>query len=230
KAAAAVGADKIVAQARKMGFLNTFRTTDNGGCSPTLGFGPAIATGGIGVTLEDMMFAYTVLASGGVMHGHTPFEVHNAGERAIDPVSILKVTDAKGQVLYDVAKDRKDARIVGADYAYLITDILTDPNAQCVDFGCGGLSVPGFKVAVKTGASQPYNPNGPNADKTGETWTFGYTPDVVVGIWAGNSDNEPLSNLLSTTIAFKSIRDTIPLYYGQDKKETPFVKPDNVVT
>jgi membrane peptidoglycan carboxypeptidase len=164
------------------------------------------------------------------MHGHTPFEAHNPGERTIDPISILKVTDAKGAVLYDAEKDRKDLRVVGADYAYLITDILTDPNAQCVDFGCGGLAVPGFKVAVKTGASQPFNPNGPNADKTGETWTFGYTPDVVVGIWAGNSDNTPLSNLLSTTIAFKSVRDTIPLYYGADKKETPFVKPDNVVT
>jgi membrane peptidoglycan carboxypeptidase len=175
------------------------------------------------------MYAYTVLASGGIMHGHAPFQAHNPGERTLDPISILKVTDAKGAVIYDAAKDRKDLRVVGADYAYLITDILKDPNAQCVDFGCGGLNVPGFTVAMKTGASQPFNPNGPDSDKTGETWTFGYTPDVVVGIWAGNSDNAPLVNLLSTTIAFKSVRDTIPLFYG-DRKETPFVKPDNVVT
>src|SRR6185503_8285376 len=93
KTAAAVGPDRIVAMARKVGFMKTFRTGENG-CSGG-GYGPAIATGGVGVTLEEMMFGYTVLANGGVMNGQEPFVPHRANERTIDPVSVLKVTDAQ---------------------------------------------------------------------------------------------------------------------------------------
>ena len=98
-------------------------------------------------------------------------------------------------VRYDVDKNRKQVRVIAPEYTYLITSILSDPNAQCADFGCGGVSVPGRQVAVKTGTSEPFDPEGPNAGKIGETWTFGYTPDYVVGIYGGNADNAPIINL-----------------------------------
>ncbi len=47
----------------------------------------------------------------------------------------------------------------------MITSILTDPNATCLTFGCGGVTVPGYQVAVKTGTSEPFDPNGPNGGK-----------------------------------------------------------------
>jgi membrane peptidoglycan carboxypeptidase len=229
KAAAAVGADKVVQQAMKMGFMNTFRLGRAGGCAGGGGgYGPAIATGGVGVTLEEMMFGYTVFANSGVMRGQQPFVAHNANERKVDPISILKVTDAKGRVLYDVEKNRKEERVVGADYAYLISDILSDRQAQCTTFGCGGISVPGYNVAVKTGTSEPFDPKSKNAGKIGETWAFGYTPDVVVGIWAGNADNQPVDHIYSTSIAFRSMRDVVLAYYNGGK-QTPFARPESVV-
>ena len=57
KLAAAVGANDIVTEAKKFGFKDTFRTGADG-CSAG-SYGPAIATGGIGVTLEEMMFGYS---------------------------------------------------------------------------------------------------------------------------------------------------------------------------
>jgi membrane carboxypeptidase/penicillin-binding protein PbpC len=83
-------------------------------------------------------------------------------------------------------------------------------------------------VAVKTGTSEPFDPKGPNAGKIGETLAFGYTPDIVVGIWAGNSDQTPVVNILSTSIAFRSMRDTLNAWYN-GRPKTAFRRPETVV-
>ena len=41
----------------------------------------------------------------------------------------------------------------------------------------------------------------------GETWTYGYTPDLVAGVWAGNADNSPMHNITSTSISYRAVRD-----------------------
>jgi hypothetical protein len=97
-----------------------------------------------------------------------------------------------------------------------------------VTFGCGQISVPGRQVAVKTGTSEPYDPKGPNAGKIGETWAFGYTPDYVVGIWAGNSDNSPVVNIYSTSISFRAMRDTMQAAYD-GRPSTQFARPAGIV-
>jgi len=131
-------------------------------------------------------------------------------------------------VLYDVGSQRREVRDAPAAETFLVNSILTDPNAQCLTFGCVGLAIPGHQVAVKTGTSEPYDPNGPDRGKIGETWAFGYTPDIVVSVWAGNADNAPLTNILSTTIAFRAMRD-IMLAYFDGKPSTPFQPPPDVI-
>jgi membrane carboxypeptidase/penicillin-binding protein PbpC len=100
-----------------------------------------------------------------------------------------------------------------------MTDILSDPSAVCITFGCGGLSVPGHKVAVKTGTSQPFDQNGPHKDDIGETLAFGYTSDYVVGVWDGNADNSPISGIFSTTIAFPTMSDIMLAAYREQSIE-----------
>ncbi|HXH22112.1 MAG TPA: transglycosylase domain-containing protein [Dehalococcoidia bacterium] len=229
KAAAAVGPEKIVTQARKMGFVKSFRSRQNDGCSAGT-YGPAIATGGVDITLEEMVFGYSVFANGGMMRGMTPFPPgHGAGERKLDPIAILKVEDAQKRVRFDVSQRRGEERVVKPEFTYLISNILSDPSAQCITFGCGGITVPGRQVAVKTGTSEPFDPKGPFAGMIGETWTFGYTPDIVVGVWAGNSDNTPIRpNIFSTSIAFRAMRDTLQAWYA-GRPSTPFERPEGVV-
>jgi membrane peptidoglycan carboxypeptidase len=235
KTAAAVGPQNIVNQARKMGFLKTFRDGSTG-CSLGAGYGPAIATGGMGTTLEEMMFGYTVMANQGVMIGQEPLSPHRANERKVDPVSVLKITDAQGRVRFDIEEHRKEERVVEDEYTYLIANILSDPSAQCATFGCGAISVPGRQVAVKTGTSSPFRScqegerpsQCPNEGKIGETWAFGYTPEYVVGIWAGNADNAPIVNIFSTSISFRAMRDTLQAAYAGGPSSS-FDRPADVV-
>ena len=109
---------------------------------------------------------------------------------------------------------KRETQVAPAQQTFLINSILSDPNAQCLTFGCGGLGVPGVQAAVKTGTSEPFDPKGPDAGKIGGTWAFGYTPDVVVGVWAGNTDRTPITNILSTSIAFRTMRDTMLAYFN----------------
>ena len=217
KTADATGVANIVRQAKKLGF-----TTLTGG------YGPAIATGGVDLTPVDMAFGYSVLANGGVMRGQDPFVRHRGDERQIDPVSILKVTDAEGRLRFDAEPLRKEERIVDEAHVHLVTSILTDAGSQCITFGCGGISVPGRIVAVKTGTSEPFDPEGPNRGKIGDTWGFGYTPDVVVSVWAGNSDNSPIVNIFSTSISFRAMRDILQAFYA-GAPSTAFMRPAGIV-
>ncbi|KKT18967.1 MAG: penicillin-binding protein, 1A family, nonfunctional [Candidatus Nomurabacteria bacterium GW2011_GWB1_43_7] len=67
--------------------------------------------------------------------------------------------------------------------ALLISDILSDNEARTPTFGARSpLYIPGENIAVKTGTT--------NNNK--DAWTIGYTPSIVVGVWAGNNDNTPM--------------------------------------
>ncbi len=188
-------------------------------------FGPSFTIGGTDVRLVDMVFGYSVLANGGIMRGVPTVMDLPQGNRTLDPVSILKVEDANGNVIYDAENERQDVEVVPPQYAYLINNILTDPQAQCATFGCGGLTVPGQDAAVKTGTSQPYE----NSTDEGDTWAFAYTPNLVVGVWAGNADNSPMHNILSTSISWHSARDFMEAALA-DKPALTFQKPDGVDT
>jgi len=216
KAAAAVGIGKVV---------DTFRTAGLTQVDGT--YGPAIAIGGIDIRALDLTYAYSVLANGGVMSGQDTFAPRTGSERTIEPIAILRIDSPTG-VVFDVNQHRIDKRVFSAEQTYMITDILSDPSAVCITFGCGGLSVPGYKVAMKTGTSEPYDPRGPLKGKIGETWAFGYTPDYVVGAWAGNSNNSPVVNIFSTTISFPIMRETMLLSYD-GRPETPFEQPAGIV-
>jgi membrane peptidoglycan carboxypeptidase len=212
KTAQAVGVNDIVAFGRKAG-INTLQGS----------YGPAIAIGGVDVTQLDLTHAYSLLAGGGMLSGQSPL---GEGEGP-EPVALLQVSDQQGNVKFDVEARRTQERVAPEAETFLVNDILKDPNAQCQTFGCGGLAIPGYSAAVKTGTSEPYDPNGPDSGKIGETWAFGYTPDVVVSVWAGNSDNAPITNIQSTTIAFRAMRDVMLAYFNGGRA-TPFQPPAGV--
>lgn len=76
----------------------------------------------------------------------------------------------------------------------LITKILSDRSASSNQFGlAGNLHLRGGPYAVKTGTSRDYH----------DSWTIGYTPDFVVGVWVGNSDNTPMHDITGQTGAGK---------------------------
>src|SRR5262249_11304070 len=66
--------------------------------------------------------------------------------------------------------------------AELVTHILADPSARARAFGMESVLRLPFPAAVKTGTSKGYSDN----------WTFGYTRERTVAVWAGNFDGTPM--------------------------------------
>ncbi len=76
-------------------------------------------------------------------------------------------------------------RVFTKESAYMIADILADPDARRAAFGRNSaLDLP-FRCAVKTGTSSDFRDN----------WCVGYTPDRIVAVWVGNFDNTPMDHV-----------------------------------
>jgi membrane peptidoglycan carboxypeptidase len=197
KTALYVGVPNVVEMYKRFGMT----TLDQGP------YGPSVTLGGVDVSLVDVAYGYTVFANNGVMRGvERTRGTTGDGYRQLDPVAILQVTRADGTVLYPDTPDHRvqvrEQQVVEPPVAFMINDILSDPNAFCITYGCGALSI-GREWGVKTGTSEPYEERG----AIGETWTYGYTPELVAGVWAGNSDNSPMYNITSTSISYRALRD-----------------------
>jgi membrane peptidoglycan carboxypeptidase len=218
KAAIQVGVPNIVAFGKSVGFTGLDGS-----------YGPSIAIGGIDLKLIDLTYGYSTIGNGGYIAGQNTLAPRKPDESGIRPVPILSIADSTGRVVWDINEHRAGLQVIRPEHAYMIADILSDSRAQCITFGCGGITVPGYRVGVKTGTSEPFDPKGPNRGKIGETWAFGFTPDYAVGIWAGNSNNAPIDNIFSTSISYRAMRDILLTAYS-GRPETPFQQPSGLVS
>lgn len=169
-------------------------------------YGLSLTLGGAEVKMIDMMTVYGTLASGGIKH---------------PPQPILTVTDSLGNVLEDYREDSSGQRAISEEVAYLLTHILSDNGARTPAFGPSSpLLIPGYSVAVKTGTS----------DNKRDNWTFGYTPNLVVGVWVGNMDNSPMDPSLTSGITGAApIWHEIMANLLQARKEASFPKPEGIM-
>lgn len=130
-------------------------------------FGLSLVLGGGEVKLIDHASAFSTFANQGVRH---------------EPVSILKVEDNKGDILYEWKKT-KGEKVLDEAVANTISSVLSDDTARAYAFGAGGiLTLKDRPVATKTGTTNNYV----------DAWTIGYTPSLVAGVWVGNTKNTPL--------------------------------------
>jgi membrane peptidoglycan carboxypeptidase len=135
-----------------------------------------LVLGGGEVTLLDMTSAYGDFATDGVRY---------------EPVSILKIEDAAGNVIEDNSESqRHGSQVLPRETAQKINDILSDVQAREPLGDNGILNFPGHDVALKTGTTNEYR----------DAWTIGYTPNIVIGMWAGNNDNTPMVKKISGLI------------------------------
>jgi penicillin-binding protein 1C len=133
-------------------------------------YGLSLTLGGGETKLLEMTAAYAVLAHEGIR---------------VPPTAIRYIENADGELIADY-RERPGGRVVSAQHAYLITDILSDYQARCPAFGCpNNLQLEGRVAAAKTGTTTDYR----------DSWTIGYTPELVTGVWVGNSDNSPMKNV-----------------------------------
>ena len=180
-----VGVGNVIRTAHAMGLNTLNQDLDYYGLSLTLGGGE--------VWLLDMVYAYSVLANNGVMMGQ-PAKLPRPGYRELDPVSILRVEDSKGQVLEEYKQPEArnvvlaDGRELSPQEAYLLTNVLSDNNARAAAFGSNSALRLSRPAAAKTGTTTDFR----------DVWTIGYTPQIVTGVWVGNNDNTPMEGVSSS--------------------------------
>lgn len=139
-------------------------------------YGLTLVLGGGEVKLLDMTHAYGIFANG--------------GEKAT-PRTILRIEDAAGNIVEETTPETK--RVMDENVAHMVSDVLSDNVARTPLWGSWSLVNFGDRdVAIKSGSTNNLR----------DAWIMGYTPNIAVGAWVGNNDNEAmgggLSGLLTT--------------------------------
>jgi penicillin-binding protein 1C len=139
-------------------------------------YGLSLVLGGGEITLLELTNAYGVFANNGIYN---------------PPQGILEVRDAEDVVLEKFTSKEVDA--LDERVASLISSVLSDNVAKIPGYGPVASSQFYFgerPVAAKTGTTNDYR----------DLWVIGYTPSVVIGIWAGNNDNTPIDKKVAGLI------------------------------
>jgi membrane carboxypeptidase/penicillin-binding protein PbpC len=145
-----------------------------------------IALGGLEMDLLTLTHALSPLAQGG----------------KLKPLSLWKKSEVTGtnSRLAPMLDVRTDEQIIDPGAAELINKILTDRTLGVEQFGLNNnLAIPGLAAAVKTGTSRDYH----------DSWTVGWTPDFMVGVWVGNAENSPLASVSGSVGAGKLWQDAM---------------------
>ncbi|PJA90077.1 MAG: hypothetical protein CO137_01090 [Candidatus Magasanikbacteria bacterium CG_4_9_14_3_um_filter_32_9] len=131
-------------------------------------FGLSLVLGGGEVKLIEHVVAYSVFANNG---------------NKVESVAILKVTDNRGDVLEEWKRERTQ-KVLDIGVTNTVSNVLSDNYARAYTFGLNSVLVlPGRPVAAKTGTTNGYV----------DAWTIGYTPSLVAGVWAGNTNNTSMN-------------------------------------
>jgi penicillin-binding protein 1C len=127
-------------------------------------YGYSLALGSAEVSLLNLSNAYRALANGGRTSPTTltvrPPRSSANGPAAIDPRA-----------------------------AFIVGDILSDPNSRARTFGTDSVLATRFWTAVKTGTSKDMRDN----------WAIGWSQRYTVGVWVGNASGAPMWDVSGTT-------------------------------
>jgi membrane peptidoglycan carboxypeptidase len=184
----------------------------------------ALLERGGAVSLLDMTYAYSVFAAHGYMLG-VDTEPVLRNYRSRNPVAILKIETADGQVLWAYDETRRQlsrTNILSADLAYLITHILSDNekrrNVLNVNPDVLNITRPAAVNVAMTG------------DNT-ESWAIGYTPQYILGVHLAQAAHTPL------TLDGAGLQGAAPVWhallrYAHERDRLPPaapVRPENIV-
>ncbi len=165
--------------------------------------GLSVTLGGGEVRLFDLVHAYSAFANGG---------------DKVDPISILKV-EKDGKTIYQANPGKRD-QVVSPEVAFLIDNVLSDNNARLLTFGPNSyLNMNGLPIAVKTGTTNDKRDN----------WTIGWSTNAVVGVWVGNNDNSPMTQVASGVTGASPIWRYIMQKAWDLYKGDQFTQPSDIV-
>jgi membrane peptidoglycan carboxypeptidase len=154
--------------------------------------------------------AYAVFANNGVYRPYEPI------------LAVYRVQPDGSRKLVWQYKTPKGVQVIAPQFAYLITNILSDTAAKVPAFGQFAYTYLGLAdrpVASKTGTTSDFKDN----------LTMGYTPDLVTGVWVGNPDDTPMPGSTGITGAAPAWH---AFMYDALQNSTPlqFIQPTGILT
>ncbi len=160
----------------------------------------SIALGSAEVTVQELTYAYAVIANGGIR---------------VEPYFITKVVDRNGVVLEE---NRPQSREVSeAAPLYVLTSMLE----SVMNHGTGAKARTfGFRrpAGGKSGTTNDYS----------DAWFVGFTPDVVTSVWVGFDERKPIGHKMTGSAAALPAWSEIMIAATQDRPETEFEVPPGV--
>ena len=153
-------------------------------------FGYSLALGSSEVQLLQLTNAFRTLANGGRYSPVAP---------ALLPV---RPSD-KAPVAFTRALDENAAFIVG--------DILSDPNARARTFGTDSVLATRFWSAVKTGTSKDMRDN----------WAVGWSQRYTVGVWVGNASGAAMHDVSGSSGAAPVWAAVMAHLHAQEPSRAP---------
>ncbi|MCL5258087.1 MAG: transglycosylase domain-containing protein [Patescibacteria group bacterium] len=130
-------------------------------------YGLSLGLGTAPVRMIDMIRVYGVFADDGNLVSQT---------------LIKKITNAQNDVIYQYKPNL--TRVIDSQPVRMLNKILSDikDKAGLFQSSLNLVQIPGYQIALKTGTTDNYR----------DAWTFGYTPDFTVAVWAGNTNGQPM--------------------------------------
>jgi penicillin-binding protein 1C len=164
------GTERFFESLRAFGFSSLTESADY--------YGLALALGSAEVSLLDLANAYRVLANGGRWSAVAPLLKADAPARR---------------------KSVLERRVLGAEAAFVVGDILSDRGARAPSFGLENALATRVWSAVKTGTSKDMRDN----------WAVGFTGRHTVAVWVGNFSGASMWNVSGVHGAAPLWRDIV---------------------
>ncbi|WP_051603194.1 penicillin-binding protein 1C [Simplicispira psychrophila] len=150
-------------------------------------FGYSLALGSSEVQLLQLGNAFRTLANGG----------------RFSPVAPALLPARAAPVVFQRALDENAAFIVG--------DILSDPNARARTFGTDSVLATRFWTAVKTGTSKDMRDN----------WAVGWSQRYTVGVWVGNASGAAMHDVSGSSGAAPVWAAVMAYLHAQQTSRAP---------
>ncbi len=179
----------------------------------------ATALGASETTLLRLTTAYGMLVNGG---------------KKINPIFVDRIQDRSGKTIYK-ADDRECGNCVGAEASADDQPIIPDNREQIQDPASAYQMVNILTGVILRGTGSVVRPLKRNlGGKSGtsndniDAWFIGFSPDLVVGVWVGKDNPEPLGpHDTGGGVAAPIFRDFMKAALA-NKADVPFRVPDSV--
>jgi penicillin-binding protein 1C len=122
------------------------------------------------------------------------FAAFGNGGRSVAPRAITRVREPGGAIREAAAT--APAPVFAPEIAYLIFDMLSDPDARRPMFGSSAPVIADVPIALKTGTTRAYT----------DDLAFGTTAEYTVGAWGGNFDGSPTAGVMAMQGAAPLVR------------------------